>query len=78
MNNDESEEAHLGACYGLVTSFDQLESLEVANYGMYPGSTNPSRAPRYGLSSRLIDATLKHEHLKSLKLTIRDGTNHCL
>ncbi|OAA76219.1 hypothetical protein LEL_05903 [Akanthomyces lecanii RCEF 1005] len=78
LNNHESEEAHLGACYGLLASFDQLESLKVSNYGMYPRSNNPSRAPRYGLSSRLIGAILKHEQLKSLKLTIRDGTTDCL
>ncbi|KAJ6784658.1 hypothetical protein PWT90_03221 [Aphanocladium album] len=78
-NTHGGEEAHLGACYGLLASFGHLEELEVANYGMYyTESPAATRAPRYGLSGRLIDAILEHKHLKSLKLSIPEQSPRCL
>jgi hypothetical protein len=70
MSNDnilytsEQKNAELDAKCRFISSFGTLTALELLDYGQYPKNitTNP------GLSDMLLQAILKHKHLRTLKI----------
>lgn len=71
MNGDEPEESFQAARFGFVSSFSQLEALEITNYRSYPREHD---VRPHGFPDLFAEAILKHQGLKTLKITNRTGT----
>lgn len=71
QNADQPEDVIQDARFGFLASFSQLEALEISNCRSYP---REHQVRPHGFPSVFTEAVLKHQGLKSLKVTNRTGT----